>query len=1132
FVNPGATNGYAAKKSEAFCDLAHVKALAKRAKAHGMGLLLDIHYGDTWTSPGKQAKPGAWRELSFAELTNKVHDYTRDVVTALRDNGTQPDMVQVGNEISDGLLFPDGSRSKPENFGALVGAGCRAVREVDPKIKIVLHHHLGRDNAKMRPWLDNFIQRGVDFDLIGMSCYAQAQEGDWQRNFDDLATRYPNHGLLVVEYSGRKRFINELMFNTPSAKGWGTFIWEATRHREAIFDHDGANAGGGQAANFKSQETNAPAREISSNPILPDFHADPSARVFGGKLFVYPSHDAAGATNWQRMVDWHVFSTADMKTWTDHGVIFGLKDITWATKEAWAADCIERNGKYFFFFPAGGQIGVAVADSPTGPFKDALGKPLVKSNEAGVRYTIDPCVFIDDGGQAYLYFGGGRQLAVVKLKADMITRDGPIQILEMPEYYEGIWVHKRNGIYYASYPTRSVGGQANVMTYSVAKSPLGPWEYKGALLDNRSHNVHGSITEFKGQPYLFYHVEGPSAHERRVCVESIAYNDDGTIKPVQMSNGAMPNGGSAVAATSVVAKVEPEKHGGRYDVNALADLYPQMAKDFVGIAPPHEILPPPAPAPTNVAPYILTPPAPAAPRINGAKVFGVRPGSPFLYTIPATGERPMKFDVDCLSGKLAIVTNPESAFVVGLFDGVLYLNPTNGQITGSINSKGEFNVTLRAKNKLGIAEKSFHIVCGDTIALTPPMGWNSWNCFAGAVSAERVKAAADAFVRAGLINHGWSYINVDDFWQNHRDSKDATLRGEFRKASGEIQPNSRFPDMKELADYIHSLGLKAGLYSSPGPWTCGGCAGSWQHEAQDAAAYAAWGFDYLKYDWCSYGGIAAGETNFLKIRSNGVNKASDADAVLPYTVMGKFLAAQKRDIVFSLCQYGMADVWKWGSTVNGTCWRTTGDITDTWRSLSGIGFKQDKAAPFAGPGHWNDPDMLIVGHVGWGKPHPSRLTPDEQYTHISLWCLLAAPLLIGCDLEKLDDFTLSLLTNDEVLAVDQDSLGQQATCVSADDNLRVFAKDLDDGSKAVGLFNLGNTPAKVVANWNDLKLFGPRTVRDLWRQQDLGKFDKEFSATVPAHGVVLVKANPSGGGKTKPNTVTPNPPLDTSYPAR
>jgi beta-xylosidase len=237
---------------------------------------------------------------------------------------------------------------------------------------------------------------------------------------------------------------------------------------------------------------------LGKNPILPDFFADPSARVFGGKLYLYPSHDAAGARNWKRMVDWHVFSTDDVVKWTDHGLIFSLKDITWAKEEAWAPDCIERKGKYYFYFPAGGQIGVAVSDSPMGPFKDALGKPLVKKNEAGIRYMIDPNIFVDDDGQAYLYVGGGRQLGVVKLKEDMITRDGPLERLEMPEYYEGIWVFKRKGIYYATYPTRpgTKGSRANVMVYSMAKSPLGPFEFKGPILDNNSANIHGSITEF------------------------------------------------------------------------------------------------------------------------------------------------------------------------------------------------------------------------------------------------------------------------------------------------------------------------------------------------------------------------------------------------------------------------------------------------------------------------------------------------------------------------------------------------------------------------------------------------------------------------------------------------------------
>lgn len=495
--------------------------------------------------------------------------------------------------------------------------------------------------------------------------------------------------------------------------------------------------------------------------------------------------------------------------------------------------------------------------------------------------------------------------------------------------------------------------------------------------------------------------------------------------------------------------------------------------------------------PAPVAPYILTPSAPATPRINGATVFGVRPSSPFMFTIAATGERPMEFSAKNLPRGLK-------------------LDAKTGHITGALKTKGEFNVTLHAKNALGTAEKKFRIVCGDQIALTPPMGWNSWNCFAGAVSADKVKRAADALVKSGLINHGWTYINIDDYWQNHRDSKDKTLRGEFRDATGKIIPNSRFPDMKGLADYIHNLGLKAGLYSSPGPWTCGGCAASWQHEEQDAQTYADWGFDYLKYDWCSYGDVALNEmTNVMNAQLWGKTAPNDASAILPYKHMGKFMVEQKRDIVYSLCQYGMADVWKWGGSVGGNCWRTTGDIVDTWRSMSGIGFKQDKAAPFSQPGNWNDPDMLIVGQVGWGNTHPTRLTPDEQYTHISLWCLLASPLLIGCDMEKFDDFTLNLLSNDEVLVVDQDELGKGATCIINHGDVRVYEKNLADGGRAVGFFNLGVKAAEMQFNeFAPLGLTGKQHVRDLWRQKNLANVDAakgSLSLTIPAHGVLLYK---------------------------
>ena len=226
----------------------------------------------------------------------------------------------------------------------------------------------------------------------------------------------------------------------------------------------------------------------------------------------------------------------------------------------------------------------------------------------------------------------------------------------------------------------------------------------------------------------------------------------------------------------------------------------------------------------------------------------------------------------------------------------------------------------------------------------------------------------------------------------------------------------------------------------------------------------------------------------------------------PYQVLRASLDKQPRDIVFSFCQYGMGNVWEWGESIGGNCWRTTGDITDTWGSLASIGFHQAGHEVYAGPGHWNDPDMLIVGHVGWGANlHPTRLTPDEQYTHISLWCLLSSPLLIGCDMTKLDDFTMSLLSNDEVLAINQDPLGKPASQISVKGDGQVWARDLEDGSKAVGLFNLSDDPMDVTVNWSDLKISGKQTVRDLWRQKDVGDFDDKYSATVPTHGVVLLK---------------------------
>jgi alpha-galactosidase len=321
-----------------------------------------------------------------------------------------------------------------------------------------------------------------------------------------------------------------------------------------------------------------------------------------------------------------------------------------------------------------------------------------------------------------------------------------------------------------------------------------------------------------------------------------------------------------------------------------------------------------------------------------------------------------------------------------------------------------------------------------------------------------------------------------------------------------INTNAKFPDMKRLADYVHASGLKLGIYSGPGPLTCAGFTASYTHEAHDARRYGEWGIDYLKYDWCSYDKIA-------KDRSLG-------ELQKPYAVMRRALDSVERDIVYSLCQYGMGNVWEWGETVGGNCWRTTGDITDSWSSLASIGFSQAGHEQYAGPGHWNDPDMLVVGQVGWGPSlHPTRLTPDEQYTHISLWSLLAAPLLIGCDLDRLDPFTLNLLANDEVIDIDQDPLGRQARRVSDANGEQIWARELADGSLAVGLFYTGSEkkePAEYI-DWEGhrsrtisldaslLGIEGGMRVRDVWRQTDLGEFSKTFSTSVPYHGVKLLR---------------------------
>jgi len=365
-----------------------------------------------------------------------------------------------------------------------------------------------------------------------------------------------------------------------------------------------------------------------------------------------------------------------------------------------------------------------------------------------------------------------------------------------------------------------------------------------------------------------------------------------------------------------------------------------------------------------------------------------------------------------------------------------------------------------------------------TLAATPPMGWNSWNHFAGRVDDADIRAAADAMVSSGMRDAGYLYVNIDDTWEGQRD------------ANGVIHANEKFPDMKALADYVHSKGLKLGIYSGPGPKTCAGYPASYGHETQDAQTYAAWGIDYLKYDLCSFRQIMRTQAPHDPQKQFEMEKAA-------YEKMHQALLATGRPIVFSLCQYGLNDVWKWGTSVGGNLWRTTDDINDTWERMSDIGFGQLGLAQYAGPGHWNDPDMLEIGNGG--------MTEDEYRTHMSLWAILAAPLLAGNDLSKMSPETLALLTNKEVIAVDQDPLGKQGDRASALGMTEIWTRPLRNGALAAGLFNRDDTEQAITLNLHDIGFTDHAKLRDLWKHQDVSATHGSFTVTVPPHGVVMLK---------------------------
>ena len=481
-------------------------------------------------------------------------------------------------------------------------------------------------------------------------------------------------------------------------------------------------------------------------------------------------------------------------------------------------------------------------------------------------------------------------------------------------------------------------------------------------------------------------------------------------------------------------------------------------------------------------PVLLTPKPSRKPRINGAKIYGVRPGRPFLYRIPATGQRPIRFSAKNLPKGLSIDTK-------------------TGIIKGCIKdeTKRTWKTTFIAENTFGKNEMEFRIVVGDQLALTPPMGWNHWYIHYIDITDKLMRQAADVMVNSGMADYGYQYVNIDDCWMNIPKYKDPKRVGPLRDSQGNIVPNEYFPDMKALTDYIHSLGLKAGLYTSPGPYTCQGFAGSYEHEEQDAKLFAEWGFDFLKYDWCSYGRIAKDQTL--------------PELQKPYRIMGQILKELDRDIVYNLCQYGMGDVWKWAEEVGGNCWRTAGDLGFELRNYHNVALRNSKHLLFARPGAWNDPDYLLLGYIG--QPNvkerpfkPCPLTPNEQYSYMSLWCLMASPLFFSGDMNRLDEFTLNVLCNAELIEVNQDPLGKQGYPVIEEEEKEVWKKPMEDGSVAVGLFNRGEMKQTIILDFSDIEMKGRCKIRDLWRQKDLGVFAEKFETQVPRHGVMMLRLYP------------------------
>lgn len=495
---------------------------------------------------------------------------------------------------------------------------------------------------------------------------------------------------------------------------------------------------------------------------------------------------------------------------------------------------------------------------------------------------------------------------------------------------------------------------------------------------------------------------------------------------------------------------------------------------------------------------ILTPNPSKSPRINGPDLYGARPGKKIIFRIPCQGKRPIQFAVKNLP--------PE-----------LFLDKANGIISGVVPGKeGQYQMTFIAKNDYGKDSHQFKLVIGEKLALTPPTGWNSWGGHMLLVTDAVIRKAADVFVEKGLADVGFQYISIDDCWmkmseagydlrsdrqkEQHEGFHFEGIVGDTRDSSANVIPNKNFPDMKSMTDYVHSFGLKAGIYSSPGPYTCQNFVGSLGYEKQDADQYAKWGFDLLKYDLCS----GRGCLSCLK----------DQGAPYPqsdfWRPMATYINQQDRDILFNLCQYGIDAPWTWAPSLGISTWRIGGDLNHHVDTYFKYALRiATELRDYSKPGQWNDPDFMYINKLrDFNKMmKPSQdipLNTNQRYQYVTLWSIVCAPFFFSCDINEMDEFTIKLLSNPDVMNINQDELGHVAEVLKNENDEVVMWKKMADGSKALAIFNTNMKNEKVISvELSSLGFDNPVDVFDVWREKEAGTVKSSFSAKLSPNGVGL-----------------------------